>query len=109
MFCSCWAVAAAAGTGHSDKRGCKKCSHGARAKPKPRPKSPRDGPRPKAGGKKKEEGEGGKEVERRRIRGLMPHADRRAEFGPNSYDILLAPKRRVAWAARSSQHPPEIY
>jgi hypothetical protein len=33
--------------------GCKKCSHGARAKPKPRPKPPRVGPRPKAGAKKK--------------------------------------------------------
>jgi hypothetical protein len=37
------------GTGHSDMCGCKKCSHGARAKPKP----PRDGPSPKAGAKKK--------------------------------------------------------
>jgi hypothetical protein len=41
------------GTGHSDMCGCKKCSHGARAKPKPRPKPPRVGPRPKAGAKKK--------------------------------------------------------
>jgi hypothetical protein len=41
------------GTGHSDMCGCKKCSHGARAKPKPsRPKPPRAGPRPKAGAKK---------------------------------------------------------
>ena len=41
------------GTGHSDMCGCKKCSHGARAKPKPRPKPPRVGPRPKARAKKK--------------------------------------------------------
>jgi hypothetical protein len=41
------------GTGHSDMCGCRKCSHGARAKPKPRPKPPRAGPRPKAGAKKK--------------------------------------------------------
>jgi hypothetical protein len=36
--------------------GCKKCSHGARAKPKPRPKPPRAGPRLKAGAKKKKKG-----------------------------------------------------
>jgi hypothetical protein len=35
----------AVGTGHSDMCGCKKCSHGARAKPTPRPKPPRAGPR----------------------------------------------------------------
>jgi hypothetical protein len=47
------------GTGHSDMCGCKKCSHGARAKPKPKPPrvGPR-GPRPKAGAKKKQ-GRGG--------------------------------------------------
>jgi hypothetical protein len=43
-------VAAAVGTGYSDMCGCKKCSDGARAKPKPRTKPPRAGPRPKAVG-----------------------------------------------------------
>jgi hypothetical protein len=46
------------GHGPSDMGGCKKCSHGARAKPKARP-PPRAGPRPKAGAKKK----GGKKEE----------------------------------------------
>jgi hypothetical protein len=43
------------GTGYSNtgRYGCMNCSHGARAKPKPRPKPPRAGPRPKAGAKKK--------------------------------------------------------
>ena len=49
------AAAGAVGTGHSDMRGCKKCSHGARAKPKPKP--PRaPGPRPKAGARRKRYG-----------------------------------------------------
>jgi hypothetical protein len=40
------------GTGHSDMCGCKKCSKGARAEPKP----PRVGPRPKAGARRKRYG-----------------------------------------------------
>jgi hypothetical protein len=38
--------------------GCNKCSHAARAKPKPRPKPPRIGPSPKVGGRRK--GKGGR-------------------------------------------------
>jgi hypothetical protein len=49
------------GTEHSDMCGCKKCSHGARAKPKPRPKPPSQG-RTETQGRGEEEGREEEEV-----------------------------------------------